>query len=103
MAAYNEIMHAVDAAGVRIAPLFVKGQYVEREVARAASEHSADLVVISTRGRSRLTGALHSSIAAQTLREVPGAVLTLKPEGASLNWPDALREHWNQADGPIFS
>ncbi len=98
MAAYDEIMHAVDAAGVRFAPLFVKGQFIERAVARAASEHSADLVVLSTRGRSRLAGALHSSIAAQTLREVPGAILTLKPEGAALNWPNALTRTL-EADG----
>jgi nucleotide-binding universal stress UspA family protein len=102
-AAFNVIMQTVDARGVRITPLFVKSQFVEQTIARTAHGLSADLVVMSTRRRGRLTAEIHSSIAAAAVPEAAAPVLILKLKGTPLRWRDALRCRLRNADSPYFS
>ena len=93
----------IAADGVRVAPLIEKCHHVERAIARAADRHAVDLVVMSTRGRSRLAARFLSSVTEVALREWPGAMLVLKSPGATVRLRDALRERWKRAEDPQFS
>src|SRR5262249_39609995 len=49
------------------------------EIIRAATEESADMIVMGTHGRTGLAGAVLGSVAAQVIRSAPCPVLTVGP------------------------
>jgi nucleotide-binding universal stress UspA family protein len=59
--------------------IYVYHGYPAREIIRAASELNADLIVMSTHGRSGLSHILLGSIAEKVVRYAACAVLTIKP------------------------
>lgn len=51
------------------------------EIIRYAKEHSMDLIVMGTHGRSRLAHVLMGSVAERVVRKAPCPVLTVRPQG----------------------
>jgi SulP family sulfate permease len=59
---------------------------------RVAAQHEADLIVMSTRGRSRAASILLGSVATQVMIEAPVALLAVKHYGAMMNLFQALQQ-----------
>jgi nucleotide-binding universal stress UspA family protein len=100
---FEKIVSKIDTSGVRVVPVLVKGQHVARSIARSADENSADLIAMTTRGRTRLAGTLLPSVTGDTIRGFQGPVLAIKRMGSTMRWRDAARRHWEQAENPYFS
>ena len=54
------------------------------KIIEAAKEKDADLIVMTTHGRTGLSHALMGSVAEKVVRQAPCPVLTIKPKGESL-------------------
>ena len=57
------------------------------EIVRYAREHSMDLIVLGTHGRSGLAHVLMGSVAERVVRKAPCPVLTVRPEGHQFVMP----------------
>jgi universal stress protein A len=73
-------------AGVPVASILLEGApFVE--IVRAARSQNADLVVMSTHGRTGLRHALMGSTAEKVVRKAPCAVLVVRPADARFEPP----------------
>jgi nucleotide-binding universal stress UspA family protein len=70
---------AVEKAGVRCSTSLRRGKFAEQIVA-AGNELKADVIVLGTEKRSRLTRALLGSVAVEVMSNWSGAVLIVKHE-----------------------
>lgn len=95
--AYQAFLKNVDVRDVTVMPIFEEDSNVTRAILRTAEARGSDLIVMSTRGRSRAASILLGSETAQTLAESPVPVLAIK-HGGALNVLDVLmsREYWSQ-------
>lgn len=91
--AFREFLRPVNRHGVRVVPLFEESTNVAAAILRCAKRHDVDLIVLSTRGRSRAAAILLGSVTAQTMTESPVPVLAVKHYGAQLSLFQALRDH----------
>lgn len=92
-------------AGIDTDRLAVQAQYEEgsdaaRTILRIAAERATDLLVLSTRGRSRAASILLGSVTAKVMAESPIAVLAVKHFGAAMGLFELLRSHslWLRPD-----
>ena len=90
--AFNRFMESVDRQGIEVDPYFVEGNNVARTILYAAERQGADLLVMSTRGRSQAASILLGSVTTQVMVESPRAVLAVKHFGAMMNLFEALKE-----------
>ncbi len=95
---------AIDTAGLSVVPQCEEGPDAARTSLRVAAETGADLIVMSTRGRSAAAAVLLGSVTARVIAESPVAVLAVKHYGAVLGLFEVLRERelWQHA-GPKTS
>ena len=95
--AYQAFLRSVDVGNVAVTPVFDEDSNVTRAILRTAEARGSDLIVMSTRGRSRAASILLGSETAQTLAESPLPVLAIK-HGGALNVFDVLmsREYWSR-------
>jgi nucleotide-binding universal stress UspA family protein len=106
MRALNALVAPLDRQGLAVLPLLEAGADVARAVGRVSEKHSADLVVMATRGRSRPAALLSGSATEAALDGVRGPLLVVKHFGASLGVLDVLmgRRFWSrnrlQSDHP---
>jgi nucleotide-binding universal stress UspA family protein len=92
-----ELHHAVEtylsdlvrraAGGLDVDHVVVEGDPAE-EIVKAAQQCQADLIVLSTHGRSGFGRWIYGSVADAVLRQAPMPVL-LVPAGRRYHWPDA--------------
>ena len=66
-------------AGVRVLPVYIKGN-ANAEVLKYAAAHQADCIVMATHGRTGFSHFLFGSVAEKIVRTSPCPVLTIKPE-----------------------
>lgn len=71
------IDHNVISQDVRIE---IRSGTADREIVKAAKELEADLIIMSTHGRTGLEHALMGSVAEKVVRYSPVPVLTVKPD-----------------------
>jgi len=90
--AYARFMKPIDTLDVPVTPLFQDCSLVARAINRTAAEQDADLIVLSSRGRTWAGAMLHESVAEQTLRECRVPLLVLKHFGARLGMLQILQE-----------
>lgn len=88
---FNEFMTRVNSHGIDVDPAFVESSQAADAILRRAGQRQADLIVMSTRGRSRAAAILLGSVTAQVMAEAPVPVLAVKHFGAHLNLFEALR------------
>jgi nucleotide-binding universal stress UspA family protein len=80
--AYARFMGPIDTLGVPVTPILRDGVDVARAVNRTATEQTADLMVLGSRGRTRAGAFLAASVAERALAECPVPLLVLKHFGA---------------------
>lgn len=95
----RRFLAGVDTAGVRMTALTEEGPDAARTVLRVAAERQADLIVMSTRGRSRAAAVLLGSVTARVMAESPIAVLAVKHFGAARGLFEVLcdRALWHES------
>jgi nucleotide-binding universal stress UspA family protein len=88
---FDEFMADVNTHGVTVEPAFVESSQAANAILTRAARSQSDLIVMSTRGRSRAAAILLGSVTSQVMMESPGPVLAVKHFGAHLNLFEALR------------
>lgn len=91
LAKFEEFQIGVNTHGVALEPLFDESPNVAKAILRCAEKYSADLIVMSTRGRSRAAAILLGSATAQTMVESKIPVLAVKHSGARMSLFQALK------------
>lgn len=82
----------VDEEGVDIEPLIVESANLAGAIVHTARQQASDLIVMSSRGRSRLASLILPSACREVLRNSPVPVLVLKRRGPPLGLARALRD-----------
>jgi nucleotide-binding universal stress UspA family protein len=101
---YQRFLALLDCRGVWVTPLFEEGASVARAIHRAAQKHAAELIVMATRGRSRLAALLLGSNTDEAIRDAHVPVLAVKHFGARLGLLQALRDRrFRRRSGPRFN
>ena len=72
-------LSATAPAGVRVLPVYIKGN-ANAEVLKYAAAQQADCIVMATHGRTGFSHLLFGSVAEKIVRTSPCPVLTIKPE-----------------------
>lgn len=88
--AYQAFVSKVDCHGVEVEPIFVESAHPATRILRLARAHDADLIVMSTRGRSRAAAVLLGSVTSQIMADTPIPLLAVKHFGPHLTLPHAL-------------
>lgn len=103
MKRFGIVLRQLDSRAAKIRPIVTHGSNPGRVIARLATELSADLVVMSTRGRTRLTQAMLPSTVSTTLTEFPGALLALRAARTPIGWRAAVHDWLSDGDASQFS
>lgn len=91
----------VDEQGVDVEAVVVESANIPGAIVRAADEHASDLIVMSTRGRTRAAALLLPSTCREVLLTSAVPVLALKCHGARLGALAALRDPRLRARGDL--
>lgn len=93
-------LEPIDTRGVRVEPVFEESTHVGQAILRSTGKQQADLIVMSTRGRSRAAAILLGSVTSQTIMETTVPVLAVKHFGAQLKLFRALfsKEVWQRSN-----
>lgn len=86
------LQNASGDCGANLEHLLVESADPAKAILRIAAQSGCDLIVMSTRGRSRAASILLGSVTAQVLAESPVAVLAVKHFGAMMGLFQSLRE-----------
>jgi nucleotide-binding universal stress UspA family protein len=73
--------HVATDAGLTVVPALLEGDVVD-SLARYAERHAADLVALTTHGRSGIRRALFGSVTDSLIRRVSCPILVARPHGA---------------------
>jgi nucleotide-binding universal stress UspA family protein len=101
--AYDQFMAPINRHGVTVEPLFVEGREVAPHIDRAARDQRVDLVVISSRGRTRSASWLLPSITEQVIRQCSVSFLVLRATNQPLGLVQGLRERLREPVDLHFS
>lgn len=103
--AFGLFIAPIDLHGVNVKLLVSEGPTASRTICRIAGEQKSDLIVMSTRGRSRSAAILFGSETEHTMMETPVPLLAVKHFGPHVRLLQALREdHFLRGRaGPKFS
>jgi nucleotide-binding universal stress UspA family protein len=96
--AFERFMEGIDAAGVDVEPVFVEGTKPAQDILRTAEHASSDLIVMSTRGRSRAASVLLGSTTSAVMAAATVPILAVKHFGDRMTLREALVNHriWEQ-------
>lgn len=98
--AYRKFISPIDCQGVKILPIFQEGANVANAIKRAANEQSADLIIMSTRGRSQSASILLGSVTEELIETTHVPLLAVKHFGHSMRLIDALLDkQFQKRDG----
>ena len=89
---FEQFLGPLELHGVTVTPLIEEVSNVSKAILRIASAQQCDLIVMSTRGRSRAAVVLLGSETSQTLIESGIPVVAVKHRGAFLNLFQALKD-----------
>ena len=95
-AAFDKFLAKVDRHGVEVSPLFEESTHPPETILRVAQRQGADLLVMATRGRSRVAAVLLGSTTSATMATTPIPLLAVKHHGSRLSVVGAIldRRHW---------
>lgn len=89
-AVFNKFIDSIDTAGVPVNPAFEESSNTAHAILRQAQVNNADLIVISTRGRSRAAMTLLGSVTSDVMSESQIPVLAVKHYGSSMSAVDLI-------------
>lgn len=95
---FAEFLQPIEQHGVTLLPLFEESSKVAQSILRTIEQQGVELVVMSTRGRSRAASILLGSTTSQVMVASRIPVLVVKHFGARLNLLQVLRsdEVWER-------
>jgi MFS superfamily sulfate permease-like transporter/nucleotide-binding universal stress UspA family protein len=98
--AFDRFIAPIDLQGVTVSPIFEEGPSVPHAITRVVERTGSDLIVMSTRGRSRSAAILLGSVTEDMIVDTPVPLVAVKHFGAQLGAVRALlgREFWHQGD-----
>ena len=88
--AFKEFLAGIETHGIHIKPVFVESSMPEQAILEMAQEMAADLIVMSTRGRSNATAILLGDTVSQIMINSSVPVLTIKHYGDRIGLLKAL-------------
>jgi nucleotide-binding universal stress UspA family protein len=91
--AFNRFAATLNTRGMLVEQLLIEGNDIAGSILHLAERHAADLLVVSTRGRSSAASVLLGSVTSELLIRSPIAVLAVKHFGAMMGLYDVLKEH----------
>jgi len=99
----EQFLRPLNTHGVSVKCRVERGSNVARTVLRIAQENNQDLIVVSTRGRSRAASILLGSETSQLIMESNIPILAVKHRGAKLKLLDVLtsNELWRRPESDI--
>jgi SulP family sulfate permease len=89
----TQFLTKIDLQGIHVAERSEEGAWPAHNILRAAEDLSTDLLVMSTRGRSRAAAILLGSVTTQVMVETKVPILVIKHFGAMLGLFQVLREN----------
>jgi nucleotide-binding universal stress UspA family protein len=97
---FRQFIAPINCHGVKVTPLFEEGANVAHVINRVAQRHGADLIVMSTRGRSRSAAILLGSVTEDMIIETRVPLLAVKHFGARMGVLQALldRGFWRKGN-----
>lgn len=97
---FEEFVASIETHGISIKPEFIESSVPANAILRKAKELEADLIVMSTRGRSNAATILLGSATSQTMMDSPIPIIAVKHVGDHLNLLDALiaSRFWDRPD-----
>jgi nucleotide-binding universal stress UspA family protein len=99
----RELAAATKEGNIAVEPALIASGDVARSIGRAADQSRADLIVMTTRGRTKWANWMLASITDLVLRDCACSLLVLKSADKPLGWWGALGERLQQGDAPQFS
>jgi nucleotide-binding universal stress UspA family protein len=94
----------VDLHSIHVKPLFVESSSVPHAIKRVTAEHSSDLIVMGTRGRSRSAAILLGSETEQVIMETRIPILVVKHFGERMRLVEVLLDRRvRDRGGPRFT
>ncbi|WP_341328885.1 SulP family inorganic anion transporter [Methylotuvimicrobium sp. KM2] len=99
-ATFEDFLNRVNTHGVIVKPAFEESSNTAHAILRKAEEYGADLIVISTRGRSQAATILLGSVTSQVIAEAQIPVLAIKHFGDQMSIMEALlaSRFWERPD-----
>jgi nucleotide-binding universal stress UspA family protein len=88
--AFRKFLEPIDCQGVHVRPLFEEGPSISQVIHRVADERGVDLVILSTRGRSRSSAILLGSVTEEVILSTRLPLLVVKHYGARMGLLEAL-------------
>jgi nucleotide-binding universal stress UspA family protein len=88
--ALSRFLAPLDCQGIRIVPLFEESPSISRLIHRVSAQHRVDLIVMSTRGRSRSSAILLGSVTEDVIITTRIPLLVVKHFGARMRLLDAI-------------
>jgi SulP family sulfate permease len=95
----EEFLRPVNRHGVRITARYQESSNVANAILRTVEQERIDLLVMSTRGRSRAASILLGSATSDTMTRTPVPILVVKHFGARMSIFQALRDQklWSES------
>ncbi|MBL8794663.1 MAG: universal stress protein [Planctomycetia bacterium] len=90
--AFDRFMKPIDTLGVKLTPCFAEATDLPRTIREVASTRQADLIVMSSRGRSGAAALWQPTVAEQTLLTTAIPLLAVKHFGAARGFLSLLAE-----------
>lgn len=99
-ATFENFISRIDTQGVIVKPVFEESSNAAHAILRKSEEYDADLIVISTRGRSQAATILLGSVTSQVMAEAKIPVLAIKHFGDQMSIMEALltSRFWERPD-----
>lgn len=89
---FKQFLAPLDFGGMEVRTQCEEGPEPARTILRVVEERQSDLIVLSTRGRSRAAAVLLGSVTARVVERSPVAVLAVKHAGAFMGLLDVLKQ-----------
>lgn len=100
---YRQFIAPVSCPNVKLTPLFEEGLNVAHVIGRVATQRDVDLIVMSTRGRSRSAAILLGSVTEAVILEANIPLLAVKHFGARMGVLQALLDRRFRERGDLHT
>lgn len=94
--AFRRFLKPIDVTGVKVTPCFREAAGIPAAINAAAIECQADLIVLASRGRSKMAALLQPAVAEQVMRDCQVPLLAVKHFGAARGFLSLLTERWRR-------
>jgi nucleotide-binding universal stress UspA family protein len=94
--AFRRFLKPIDVTGVKVTPCLREAAGIPAAINAAAIECQADLIVLASRGRSKMAALLQPAVADQVMHLCKVPLLAVKHFGAARGFLSLLTERWRR-------